>query len=179
MAHTKEESSNSRFDSKIFNLRIIDILKQKGLTVRWLAEKIGTSPSSLHTFINGDGSVSINRLIDVARALNVEFPSLFAETGWCGSEDSAMSMMVNGIGFPDVEVSLNSADIYSLKSALGKSSTIIKMILSGEEPVSPLEYSIIAEKLGVKAWRIMPNIKVRCVEDLVARLKAEYINNLA
>lgn len=178
MAKVKEEQSNGRFDNSIFGLRIVDILKQRGLSVKWLADRLGVSPASVYTFINGEGSVSISKLIEVARALDVEFSSLFAKTGWCGEEDDAKSMIVNGIGFDDIDIEISSAEVYALRNALGRSSAYVRAVLSGNERVSPIEYSIIAEKLKEKAWRIMPNVKVRCIEDLVAKVKSEYMKSL-
>lgn len=60
-------------------LRIKDILKEKGLTSKALAEKLGKAPQYINNVINGGKGVSLNTLNDIAEELKVPFSSLFAD----------------------------------------------------------------------------------------------------
>lgn len=70
-------------------LRIKDILKEKGLTSKALAEKLGKAPQYINNVINGGKGVSLNTLNDIARELKVPFSSLFAD--YASPEDVAGS----------------------------------------------------------------------------------------
>ncbi|MEG1693460.1 MAG: helix-turn-helix transcriptional regulator [Bacteroidales bacterium] len=67
-------------------LRIQDILKEKGITQKELAEKIGTSPSSLAQVIKGN--ISIDTLYKIAEALGVEITDLFKKDGFTALVDN-------------------------------------------------------------------------------------------
>ena len=56
-------------------LRIKEILKDKGVTQKDLAERINKSESSLHKILNGNPKLST--LQEIAAALNVEVKDLF------------------------------------------------------------------------------------------------------
>jgi hypothetical protein len=60
-------------------LRIKDILKEKGLTSKALSEKLGKAPQYINNIINGGKGVSLNTLNDIAEELKVPFSSLFAD----------------------------------------------------------------------------------------------------
>lgn len=60
-------------------LRIKDILKEKCLTSKALAEKLGKAPQYVNNIINGGKGVSLNTLNDIAETLDVPFSSLFAD----------------------------------------------------------------------------------------------------
>ncbi len=57
-------------------LRIRDILNQKGMTNRTLADKMGVTPQYVSNILSGRG-LSINVLLKVAEALDVRFGDLF------------------------------------------------------------------------------------------------------
>ena len=67
-------------DNEIFKLRIKDILSNKNMTSKELAEKMGKAPQYVSNIINGGKGASISTLIEVAKALNIEFRDLFATT---------------------------------------------------------------------------------------------------
>ncbi len=67
-------------DNEIFKLRIKDILSDKNMTSKELAEKMGKAPQYISNIINGGKGASISTLIEVAKALNIEFRDLFATT---------------------------------------------------------------------------------------------------
>lgn len=70
-------------------LRIKDILKEKGLTSKALSEKLGKAPQYINNIINGGKGVSLNTLNDIAEELKVPFSSLFAD--YASLEDVASS----------------------------------------------------------------------------------------
>ena len=67
-------------DNEIFKLRIKDILSDKNMTSKELAEKMGKAPQYVSNIINGGKGASISTLIEVAKALNIEFRDLIATT---------------------------------------------------------------------------------------------------
>lgn len=60
-------------------LRIKDILAEKGLTAKSLAERMGKSPQYISNIINGGKGASVNTLQEIAEALQVPVSSLFAD----------------------------------------------------------------------------------------------------
>lgn len=60
-------------------LRIKEILREKGMTQRWLAEMVGLSHVTLNNIIS-KGQTSIETLEKIALVLNVQIGDLFAET---------------------------------------------------------------------------------------------------
>lgn len=60
-------------------LRIKEILKEKGMTAKQLAESMGKAPQYLNSVINGGKGASLNTLQEVAKALDVPIASLFAD----------------------------------------------------------------------------------------------------
>lgn len=60
-------------------LRIKEILKEKGMTAKSLADSIGKAPQYLNNIINGGKGASLNTLQEIADALHVPMASLFAD----------------------------------------------------------------------------------------------------
>lgn len=67
-------------DETIFRLRIKEILDEKGLSQKELAEMMGKSPQYISNILNADQGVSVNILIEFAKTLQVDFRDLFAST---------------------------------------------------------------------------------------------------
>lgn len=63
----------------MIELRIKDILKEKGLTSKALAERLGKAPQYVNNVINGGKGVSLNTLNDIANELEVPVASLFTD----------------------------------------------------------------------------------------------------
>lgn len=60
-------------------LRIKEIMKERKMTGKSLAEIMGKRPQYISNIINGGKGVSINSLEEIARYLNVPISSLFAD----------------------------------------------------------------------------------------------------
>lgn len=60
-------------------LRIKEILKQRGVTQKGLAEKIGVSIISISRIAQGEQNPSLDTLQKIAEALGVSLADLFAE----------------------------------------------------------------------------------------------------
>lgn len=60
-------------------LRIREILAQKGMTNKALADKMGVLPQYISNILNGRG-LSVNALMKIAEALSVEFGDLFVSS---------------------------------------------------------------------------------------------------
>lgn len=60
-------------------LRIKDILKEKGMTAKSLADNMKKSPQYINDIINGGKGASLNTLKEIAKALGVPISSLFAD----------------------------------------------------------------------------------------------------
>ena len=60
-------------------LRIKEILKEKGMTAKSLAESMGKAPQYMNSIINGGKGASLNTLQEIATALDVPVASLFAD----------------------------------------------------------------------------------------------------
>ncbi|MDR0331843.1 MAG: helix-turn-helix domain-containing protein [Dysgonamonadaceae bacterium] len=60
-------------------LKIKELLKQKGKTVVWLASEIGITQPNTSNIVNGKSSPSIETLEKIASALNVDFLDLFVD----------------------------------------------------------------------------------------------------
>ena len=58
-------------------LRVKDILKEKGMTQKELAEKMGVAEISLSRSISATGNPSLDTLKKIADALNVDISELF------------------------------------------------------------------------------------------------------
>lgn len=65
--------------SKI-KLRVKDLLKEKGITQKDLAEKLGMTEVGLSIAIGEDGNPPLKRLIEFADALGVDIIELFDAT---------------------------------------------------------------------------------------------------
>ena len=64
----------------IFSLRVKEILKEKKLTQKDLAARLDVSPQYISNILNAGAGVSVNALVEFAKALDVEFRDLFATT---------------------------------------------------------------------------------------------------
>ena len=62
------------------NLRIREILAQKGMDCTSLAAKMGKSPSYINNVLNKRKDMSLNALIAIAEALEVKFGDLFVSS---------------------------------------------------------------------------------------------------
>ncbi len=60
-------------------LRIKEILKERNMTGKSLAESMGKAPQYISNVINGGKGVSINSLEEIAKHLDVPISSLFAD----------------------------------------------------------------------------------------------------
>ena len=61
-------------------LRIKDILKEKGISSKELAESLGKAPQYISNIINGGKGASLSTLSEIAYILNVNMSELFAPT---------------------------------------------------------------------------------------------------
>ena len=59
------------------DLRIKDILKEKGLTAVWLASQIGITQPNMSNIVSGKSKPSLDTLERIAVALNVSVTELF------------------------------------------------------------------------------------------------------
>lgn len=60
-------------------LRIKEILKEKNITSKYLAEKLGMTEVGLSKAIGENGNPSLKRLREIANVLNVPLSRLFIE----------------------------------------------------------------------------------------------------
>lgn len=67
-------------EKEVLKLRVKDILNEKGMTSKELAEKMGKSKQYISNIITGGKGMSIATLADIAKILDVEFRDLFAVT---------------------------------------------------------------------------------------------------
>lgn len=67
-------------DETIFRLRVKEILEEKGLSQKELAEMMNKSPQYISNILNAGQGVSVNILVEFAKALQVEFRDLFVST---------------------------------------------------------------------------------------------------
>lgn len=61
---------------KDLKLRVKTILKERGMTSKDLAEKMGVTPQQVSSIVNGGKSLSLNALIKVAGVLDVSVADL-------------------------------------------------------------------------------------------------------
>ena len=61
------------------NFKISEILDQKGMKAKNLADKIGTSQQYVSRILRGETSVSITRLKEIAEILEVSLLKLFSD----------------------------------------------------------------------------------------------------
>lgn len=74
-------------DEKVFKLRIKEILLEKGLSSKELAIRMEKAPQYVSNIINGGKGISVSTLIDIAKALEVEFRELFDIVGKNGNDE--------------------------------------------------------------------------------------------
>lgn len=67
-------------EKQALRFRIKEILSEKKMTSKELAEKMGKAPQYVSNIINGGKGASLSTLTDIADALNVEIRDLFATT---------------------------------------------------------------------------------------------------
>lgn len=58
-------------------LRVKDICKQKGITLKQLAERMDVSPEAVTRMLSENGNPTLSSLENIAKALNVEVYELF------------------------------------------------------------------------------------------------------
>lgn len=184
----EKKKFDERVDKRIFRLRVKEILKKQGRTQSSLASDLGMSVGNLSGYLCGHFGVSIPRLVDIAKALNVEFCDLFARTGWCDGSipedyyEDGISLDYESLSSDDKvviirEKSEKNFDGYVLtESSISSVSHILrceysraKKILMSLEPVTPKEYSLIAYALGNIAHIVMPDILVTYDYELLDR----------
>ncbi|MDL2320348.1 helix-turn-helix domain-containing protein [Alistipes sp. OttesenSCG-928-B03] len=66
-----------RQDLYIVKQRIKEIAKEKGITMRTLAEKLDIQPVSLSRMLANTGNIPLSKLIDIANHLGVQLSDLF------------------------------------------------------------------------------------------------------
>lgn len=66
--------------------RIKEILDQKGMTAKQLADKMGVTPQYISGIIREQGSASVSVLSNIAKVLEVPLASLFDD--YVSSDDS-------------------------------------------------------------------------------------------
>ena len=93
-------------------LRVREICKEKGLTMKELAEKIGINPITLTQSLNGNPTLS--RLTEVATILNVDVADLFREPK--PKNDIHGCIYVNG----DPVIVKNKEELLELATTLNK-----------------------------------------------------------
>ena len=76
-------------------LRIKDVMTEKGITSRQLAERMGKTPQYIGNIINGGKAMSLNSLIKVADALDVKFGDLFESSYYVPEENGKFTAMVS------------------------------------------------------------------------------------
>ncbi len=64
-------------------LRIKEILKERNMTSKSLAESMGKAPQYISNVINGGKGLSVNSLEEIAEKLDVPVSSLFADYKSC------------------------------------------------------------------------------------------------
>lgn len=61
------------------NLKIKEIMGERGVTSAWLAEKVGISKVAVSNIITGKSSPSLDNVLKIADALNVSITELIGE----------------------------------------------------------------------------------------------------
>lgn len=87
-------------DKKSIKLRIKEILKDRGLTNRDIADMTGKKPQYISGVINGGTPMSLNTLLMVANALDVEFADLFESNRNELAEKELINLFVQEAAFP-------------------------------------------------------------------------------
>lgn len=65
----------------MYLLRIDEILRERGMTEKALAEKMGISPQSVNSVVRQRENTSVKKLQRYADALNVPMSELFVKDG--------------------------------------------------------------------------------------------------
>lgn len=80
-------------DKKYIDLRVKEILAQKGISNLQLAQMMGKAPQYVSNIINISPATSLGSLIEVAKALDVPFRDLFGPgKGSDGEEQPTVSV---------------------------------------------------------------------------------------
>ena len=69
-------------------LRVKDICKQQGITLKELADRMSVSPEAVTRMLSESGNPTLSTLINMAKALNIEVYELF--------DDFSEDMLVRG-----------------------------------------------------------------------------------
>ena len=59
------------------HLRIKKLCKERGHTLKWLADQIGVKPEALNRSISSDSNPTLATLTNIAKALNIPVQELF------------------------------------------------------------------------------------------------------
>mgnify|MGYP004453408335 CR=1 FL=1 len=103
----------------VIKLRIKDILKEKGISSKELAESLGKAPQYVSNIINGGKGASLSTLSEIANILNVNMGDLFAPT----KEEHTKS---------DFFAFFKQGDKYHHASSIIEAEEIIRKIKDGE-----------------------------------------------
>ncbi len=71
---------NQYLNTMVNILRLKEILKEKGVTGKELADMIGVTPASISNIIQGNSFPKPETLLNIANALNVDIRDLFNST---------------------------------------------------------------------------------------------------
>ncbi len=87
---------------EIIKLQVKEILKERGMTGKDLAQKMGVKSSYLYNVIGNAKGMSLNALVNIAETLGVEFSELFIPPTQKhnGALDSLKRLLVSEISFP-------------------------------------------------------------------------------
>ena len=88
----------------IMELRLKDILTQRGITLKDFATASGLSQSNLSNYINGNISPTLDTLKKIANHLNIDIVELFKE-----KDDIELYAKYDGVLYP-----INKEDIISV-----------------------------------------------------------------
>ncbi len=61
------------------DLKIKEIMSERGVTSAWLAEKVGISKVAVSNIVTGKSSPSLDNLLKIAEVLNVSITELIGE----------------------------------------------------------------------------------------------------
>ncbi|WP_289158537.1 helix-turn-helix transcriptional regulator [uncultured Muribaculum sp.] len=86
------------------DLRLKDILSQRGITLKEFAQSSGISQSNLSNYLNGNISPTLDTLKKIATNLNIDIVELFKE-----KDEIEIYAKYNGVLYP-----INKYDILSL-----------------------------------------------------------------
>ena len=100
-------------DLHIVKQRIKEIAKEKGLTMRQLAEKMEIQPVSMSRMLANAGNIPLSKLIDIATHLGVQLSDLF------GYRDETKTEITGGVYYEGKRYLIDSmADFESVSKTI-------------------------------------------------------------